>query len=517
VVRVDNDSATTYLNPWSWNNEANLLFIDQPDQVGYSYDVLTNVTLNILSEDEGGELVPTDFSQGVPETNNTFFVGTAGSQLWNQTANTTHHASVALWHFAQTFFEEFPAYKPNDERISLFTESYGGHYGPGIIDYFMRQNERIADGTISTPGAHYLHLSTLGIINGCIDFYDMMTSGISFPYNNTYGIQIYDEKKYKHLQNELTKHDGGHALIDRCRALQKNTDPLNHADVAKTNKACAKAAELVEEITEGSFAKARGGARFDITHEFQDPFPAPYMFGWLNNADVQRAFGVPVNHTWASPAVFEAFSASGDLAKSGPLESIARILDHGVNVALLHGDRDWACNWVGGESGSLRVPWKHQEEFSKAGYAPVALSYPYTQSGGLTRQYGNFSFTRVYQAGHMVPSYQPEAAYEIFMRAITHRDIATGTVDLRAEPEYATKGPSDTWWSRSDILPQPAHECYVLDLGDRCTDEEIEWIRDGSAIVKDWILIGRNASQAESHTASHVVGVPQTGGQQPLL
>jgi carboxypeptidase C (cathepsin A) len=124
---------TTTLNPWSWNNEANLLVIDQPNQVGYSYDVLTNVTVNIASDDEDGAITPTNFDKHIPATNNTFLVGTAGSQLVNSTANSTLHAAVALWHFAQTFFEEFPAYKPNDERISLFTESYGGHYGPGSM------------------------------------------------------------------------------------------------------------------------------------------------------------------------------------------------------------------------------------------------------------------------------------------------------------------------------------------------------------------------------------------------
>jgi carboxypeptidase C (cathepsin A) len=131
---------TTTLNPWSWNNEANLLVIDQPNQVGYSYDVLTNVTVNIASNDEAGAIKPTNFDKHIPPTNNTFLVGTAGSQLVNSTANSTLHAAVALWHFAQTFFEEFPAYKPNDERISLFTESYGGHYGPGSTCICPRHN-----------------------------------------------------------------------------------------------------------------------------------------------------------------------------------------------------------------------------------------------------------------------------------------------------------------------------------------------------------------------------------------
>lgn len=106
-----------------------MLYLDQPVQTGFSYDVLTNITVNLASGEDETPAQPADFSNGVPETNITFLVGTAGSQLVNQTANTTVHAAHALWHFAQTWFSEFPAYKPHDDRVSIWAESYGGHYG----------------------------------------------------------------------------------------------------------------------------------------------------------------------------------------------------------------------------------------------------------------------------------------------------------------------------------------------------------------------------------------------------
>ena len=104
----------------------------------------------------------------------------------------------------------------------------------------------------------------------------------------------------------------------------------------------------------------------------------------------------------------------------------------------------------------------------------------------------------------MVPSYQPEAAYRIFMRALTQKDIATGEVDLQEyakehKDEYTTTGPRDTWWMKNDVLPQPPHECYTLDMSGRCTKDEASWIQDGSAIIKDWILVGRsNESSSNS-------------------
>ena len=48
-----------------------MLYLDQPVQVGMSYDVLTNVTVNL----DSGDVEVADFSDGVPEQNNTFYVG----------------------------------------------------------------------------------------------------------------------------------------------------------------------------------------------------------------------------------------------------------------------------------------------------------------------------------------------------------------------------------------------------------------------------------------------------------
>ena len=128
---IGEDSNSTYINPYSWNNEVNMLYLDQPSQVGFSYDVLTNGTYNASSH----EITPTDFSEGFPAPNNTFMVGTFSSQDGNTTANSTVHAAHALWHFAQTWFEEFPFYKPADEKIHFWTESYGGQ-----VRYFFYYN-----------------------------------------------------------------------------------------------------------------------------------------------------------------------------------------------------------------------------------------------------------------------------------------------------------------------------------------------------------------------------------------
>ena len=111
-----------------------------------------------------------------------------------------------------------------------------------------------------------------------------------------------------------------------------------------------------------------------------------------------------------------------------------------MRVALIYGDADYICNWFGGEAISLATSYEHASQFRKAGYAP------FTVDGieyGQTREYGNFSFTRVYEAGHEVPYYQPEASLQLFNRTLFGWELSEGKEKVRADtgsegPRFAT-------------------------------------------------------------------------------
>jgi hypothetical protein len=205
-------------------------------------------------------------------------------------------------------------------------------------------------------GISGLHLGTLGIINGCIDAPDVIQSEFEFVYNNTYGIQSMSKEDSESSSYEFSRPGGVLDSMNHCREMARQKDPHNHGDITKTNQICLAAEQHGRKVADDVFNRAGRSARFDVTHEATDPFPPPYMFGWLNQAEVQKAFGVPVNHTWASSAVEQAFDNTGDFTKGGQLDQIRHVLDHGVSVALFHGDRHYACNWVGGEKSAPKVP-----------------------------------------------------------------------------------------------------------------------------------------------------------------
>lgn len=97
----------------------NMLYLEQPVQAGFSYDSLANFTLDLISED----LKPIEDGDLVPEQNSTFLVGTFPTNNVNNTLHGSQNAAIAMWHFAQVWFQEFPGYHPSDSRISIATES----------------------------------------------------------------------------------------------------------------------------------------------------------------------------------------------------------------------------------------------------------------------------------------------------------------------------------------------------------------------------------------------------------
>jgi hypothetical protein len=125
------------------------------------------------------------------------------------------------------------------------------------------------------------------------------------------------------------------------------------------------------------------------------------------------------------------------------------------------------------------------------------------------RQYGNLSFSRVFDAGHQgislssppraaaadssrfpVPYYQPETAYRIFQRAMFNTDVATGRIPTDAAANYTTTGPSSSFGIKNAVPSLPLPLCYTWDVMETCTDAQKLLLQNGSAVVQDFIVVG---------------------------
>ncbi|KVI11734.1 serine carboxypeptidase II-2-like [Cynara cardunculus var. scolymus] len=107
---VDKDGKSVYLNPYSWNNVANLLFLDSPVGVGYSY---SNTSSDLMSNGDKR---------------------TAADSL----------------EFVLNWLERFPEYKGRDFYIT--GESYAGHYVPQLSQAIVRYNKANAGSPINLKG-----------------------------------------------------------------------------------------------------------------------------------------------------------------------------------------------------------------------------------------------------------------------------------------------------------------------------------------------------------------------------
>ncbi len=144
---------------------------------------------------------------------------------------------------------------------------------------------------------------------------------------------------------------------------------------------------------------------YDIRHPYNDPTPPDYMLDYLNQAEIQNALGVNINYTsFSSPFVGRGFQKTGDFVYRRFIHDLERILNNGVRVALIYGDADYICNWFGGEPLSLALKYENSKEFQQAGYEPFMVDG--TQYGEV-REYGKFSFLRIYEAGTLQISVSP--------------------------------------------------------------------------------------------------------------
>lgn len=116
--RVENGGLNTSYNPYSWTESANVIFLDSPVQVGYSYGAKAVASSQDTAED--------------------------------------------VYAFLQLFLRKFPKFQAGDLVIS--GESYAGTYLPNIASTIHKHN-------LNKPTANALHLplSSVLIGNGLTD------------------------------------------------------------------------------------------------------------------------------------------------------------------------------------------------------------------------------------------------------------------------------------------------------------------------------------------------------------
>jgi len=86
---------------------------------------------------------------------------------------------------------------------------------------------------------------------------------------------------------------------------------------------------------------------------------------------------------------------------------VADILDAGLDTLVYSGDKDFICNWRGGEKWTNEVEWSGHTDYSKVDYVDWNVE---GKAAGKLKAFKNLKFLKVFDAGHMVPMDQPANA-----------------------------------------------------------------------------------------------------------
>ncbi|KAJ4300808.1 hypothetical protein N0V90_002896 [Kalmusia sp. IMI 367209] len=459
---VNFDANSTTLNPWSLNNNVNMLYIDQPVGAGFSYTSLIKGTHDALE----GTITPLSAYDGdVPTQNATFGQGTYTDPSPWSTTNTTISSAQALWHFAEHWLTQFPEYKSSNKNVGIWGNSAGGQWAPATGAQFDR---KIKESSADSPLREWT-VDNIGVTNGFIDFALAMPYYPEFAYNNTYG-NFLDHDLYVKAKESNAMNGGCEDLVASCRAAGKQGDPLGRGKNNTVNKICqeATAACLPNLLI---LQEANNISSFDIAVKLVDNIPGgdpcPYylpVHTFLNQEWTQKALGVPLNFTYISNTVMDAMTLRGnsEVGTGGSARAdksdIEYLLQSDIKVALVYGDRDARCPWTAAEGLVLQANCTAHDEFSAAGYEYIHTNETY--NGGAVKQFGTFSFSRVFQSGHSVNTYQPETVARIFDRTFWSKDVATGKKDVGQG--YGTKGPLSSWDMLKESLPETPGTCMVL-------------------------------------------------------
>ena len=516
VIEVAQGKFGTKARDWGWDRSSNILYVDQPNQVGFSYDTRKNGSFDLLNSTIS--FPPSSAPPG--QSTSTYFNGTFSSNNSNTTANTTDTAAHAIWHMLQGFLATFPQYnpgsKPNNTQpgivgINLFTESYGGKYGPAFAAHWEKQNQLRKSGFLSQAKTLEVRLTSLGVIQGCVDD---LVQGRFYPIfanNNTYGIRTLSLADQQTAANSFISTDGCQQMVQSCRSAAASMDQDGAGNVATVNQKCRAAQVSCNTNLFGPYIKS-GRDIYDITQKTPDPFPPRTYLEYLNLVEVQTAIGVAVNYSETNAAVAKAFEQTGDYERGNQISQMGYLLSLGVRVALIYGDRDYICNWLGGEAVSFSIAAQSPKysPFYSSGYADIVVNGTYV--GGAVRQYGNLSFSRIYDAGHLVPAYQPETAFTVFTRIIMGSDISLGgAVDLSS---YSSNGTANATFT--NLLPAELKPtCYIRNIPGSCTDEQKDMLRKGEGTIINGVLYKDSVNwQEPASTVARGAGYP---GSVPIV
>ncbi|PRQ46074.1 putative carboxypeptidase D [Rosa chinensis] len=275
------DGKTLYLNPYSWNQVANILFIDSPVGVGFSY---SNTSSDLLSNGD----------------------------------KRTAKDSLA---FLLKWLERFPQYIGREFYIT--GESYGGHYVPQLSQAIVKYNLATKENSINLKGYMVGNALTDDYHDHLGVFQFMWSAGLIS--DQTYkALNLFcDFQPFIHTSNSCD------SILDIASAELGNIDPYSiytpscPANVSQSNR-LLKRMHVAGRI-----------------NEKYDPCTEEHSVVYFNLPEVQKALHVDRNHApskWTTCS--EVVHATWKDSPRTVLDVYRELIISGLRIWMFSGDTD---------------------------------------------------------------------------------------------------------------------------------------------------------------------------------
>lgn len=374
-----------------WNQIANVIFLESPAGVGYSY-------------------------------------ATSPSGLvFNDTVTADDNLNAL-----QAFFKGFPEYL--DSELYITGESYAGVYVP-TLSYAVYQSNKAG----VNPK---LNLKGLMVGNGCTgtEVGSCSAQGTAISVDFFYGKGLYPKALYDNITSVCQDlANPGVECIALLTEMSYNIGPVDIYDIyapciqgglppSEEERYWKRPMNAVERaVRENMYKRALLDVDDDDAGANPQPGPAACIGGtdqveYLNTAAVRSAFHVK------SEAEIGKWYVCSDIVRYTPTEpneprDIYPTLVENYRVTIYNGDVDACVPYNGNEEWTTQFAADNSLGF-KSGTHGWRPWYTGNQVAGYVTEYeSDFTFITIKGAGHEVPTYQPRAAYTFFERFINQKDF----------------------------------------------------------------------------------------------
>lgn len=322
------------------------------------------------------------------------------------TVGTSQQAASDIWNFLQIWFSDsrFSKFAKND--FAIWTESYGGHYGPTFAAYFLQQNAAIAAGTLQGIP---INLKVLGVGDGLTDPLSQYPGYISYAASNPYH-PLVSSSTLSRANSSFTRSGGCRDQIQSCYS-------------SGSTSTCSSAQSFCNNNILSPLA-----GNYDVYYVLAtnpDPYP-PDLTTFLTNKTLMSVIGAESTWQETNNQVYSNFAKTGDwMHNSAP--NLETVINAGVRTLIYDGDADYILNFNGVEAMVNNLQTQFSAQFAQTPFSNFTVA---GQPAGLFKNAGTFSYVRIFGAGHEVPAYthgtlgRGQAALQFFSQIMSGQGLS---------------------------------------------------------------------------------------------